>query len=323
MRFRSPDLRFPKGWYAVAESSEVKANALLPVTFLEQQFVVYRDAAGKAQVSSAFCPHLGAHLASLGGDVVNGEITCPFHKWSFDGANGRCLKIPYSKTMVSERVKLAIQPTVEVDDMVLMWFHPDGAEPDHQPLRHEDLRVDGPWLPCDFRVLTQTAPYRDILENLLDAAHIQFLHGTTGLPEAKRFERTPYGMKVDYQEIGVSESGSLAGERHAEGLSAHFCGVTQARYVLWSQVFAFLVMATITPIDRETTEMRVRVKVRETGSKENDEMIGAAFAQRLRHEVDQDAAIMNYKKHLVTPGLCQGDGLGIVKWRQYQQEFYT
>ena len=118
MKYRSRDLRFPKGWYAVADSAEVTGTAMLPVNYLDQQLIVYRDANGRAQVADAYCPHMGAHLASHDGCITDGKIVCPFHKWSFDATSGQCVNIPYTKIMVPPSVKLTIHPTREVDDIV-------------------------------------------------------------------------------------------------------------------------------------------------------------------------------------------------------------
>ena len=44
----------------------------------------------------AYCPHLGANLA-VGGRVVEDDIQCPFHLWTFSGQDGQCVDIPYAE----------------------------------------------------------------------------------------------------------------------------------------------------------------------------------------------------------------------------------
>ena len=100
---------FPKGWYCVAESKDITDGVLKPVTYLDQQLIVYRDANGDARVADAYCPHLGAHLASHDGCITGGELVCPFHKWRFDGATGKCNSIPYTN-VVPPQAKLALYP---------------------------------------------------------------------------------------------------------------------------------------------------------------------------------------------------------------------
>ncbi|MGH8808821.1 MAG: Rieske 2Fe-2S domain-containing protein, partial [Noviherbaspirillum sp.] len=91
MKFRVPEIAFPKGWYCVADAHEISADKLKPVSYLNQQLIVYRAQSGEAQVADAYCPHLGAHLASHDGCIEDGAIVCPFHKWKWDGAQGHCV----------------------------------------------------------------------------------------------------------------------------------------------------------------------------------------------------------------------------------------
>jgi phenylpropionate dioxygenase-like ring-hydroxylating dioxygenase large terminal subunit len=80
---------FSQSWFVMCMSSEVAPGQLKGLDFLDGRVVVYRDAAGKAHVLSAYCPHMGADLAC--GKVNGNEVICAFHEWSF-GANGKCTK---------------------------------------------------------------------------------------------------------------------------------------------------------------------------------------------------------------------------------------
>jgi 3-ketosteroid 9alpha-monooxygenase subunit A len=164
MKYRVPELSWPKGWYCVAEAKELDLETLLPVSYLGQQMVVYRTVGGHAQAADAYCPHLGAHLASHDGCVHRGALICPFHKWKFDGATGQVLEIPYSKILPPASVGLTLYPTREVDGMVLRWYHPTDEAPDHEPFVNDAFR-DGKWVLYGIREWTTTAPFRDILES--------------------------------------------------------------------------------------------------------------------------------------------------------------
>ena len=61
------------------------------LTLVGRELVVFRVAVGTAVTVPAACPHRGTHLGL--GSVVDGQIRCPYHAWSFDGA-GRCTRIP-------------------------------------------------------------------------------------------------------------------------------------------------------------------------------------------------------------------------------------
>lgn len=134
MRYRAPREAFPKGWYCLAEAVDVDA-ALSPVRALGRDLVLYRTVDGRAQVADAYCPHLGAHLASHDGKVCGGVITCPFHKWRFDGQTGRVIGIPYTDVLPPASVSLNLFPTREVDGMVLAWIHPRPFRADRTRLR--------------------------------------------------------------------------------------------------------------------------------------------------------------------------------------------
>lgn len=51
---------YPNGWFAIAESKEIKAGAAESIECLGETFVVFRSTStGEVFVLDAFCPHLG------------------------------------------------------------------------------------------------------------------------------------------------------------------------------------------------------------------------------------------------------------------------
>ncbi len=59
------------------------------------------------------CPHRGAPLHD--GQMIDGNITCPWHQWHFQLEDGVCTNIP--------RVRVASYP-VEVRDGTI-WINPE------------------------------------------------------------------------------------------------------------------------------------------------------------------------------------------------------
>jgi 3-ketosteroid 9alpha-monooxygenase subunit A len=315
MKYRDQTETFPKGWYCVAESHEIGIEAMLSVSYLGQQLIVYRSAEGEARVADAYCPHLGAHLASHDGCITGGEIVCPFHKWRFDAASGKCTSIPYSK-VVPPQAKLTLYPTRELGGMVMMWWHPEGGAPDFEPFDPGTLGSDKTWLLKYDKIRMGRVPFRDLFENLFDTAHVQQLHNSSGLPEIEQVTRTFYGLKVDYGAPKQPEQFPL------KAMQCNFTGITMMSQIVEGDGFGMLQVASATPLDREQFALRTRLYVQDTGNPELNEMLGGAFVARTDMEIDQDFKVLDYKKHLPTPLICAGDG-PINKYREYAREFFA
>jgi 3-ketosteroid 9alpha-monooxygenase subunit A len=303
----------------VAEAADVKAGKMLSVTYLDQQLIVYRDADGKAQVADAYCPHMGAHLASHDGCIKNGQLVCPFHKWAFDGTTGQCTHIPYTQTMVPRSVKLTIHPTREVDGMVVMWYHPEGAAPDYEPFSRDVLSPGARWDLHSVKIVDSTCPFRDLFENLFDTGHVQQLHGSNSLMQIASVERVAHGLRLKFAPYDRPEKFPVT------RMETNFSGVTAGYVYIEGKGFGVIIQSSATPVNAERFYNVNRIFIRNDGklrSKLTNILVGGAFARRVYSEIQQDMNVLNYKKHLARPALCAGDG-PITKWRQYQQEFYT
>merc|ERR1712117_309666 len=121
---------FPNGWYVLVESAQLPAGKAKYVQALGKHFAVFRgQTSGKAFVTDAYCPHLGANLAATPSTQVKGDcIECPFHKWKFDGNDGSCTEIPYS-TKVPAFAKVKTHHSLEVNGLVFVWHHAEEIEP--------------------------------------------------------------------------------------------------------------------------------------------------------------------------------------------------
>lgn len=316
MKYRLHDMSFPRGWYRVAGSAEISGEAMLPVSYLDRQLIVYRTEDGSAQVADAYCPHLGAHLASHDGSIKEGRLTCPFHKWTFDGATGQCVDIPYSKTMVPKSVKLTLYPTVESEGSVLMWYDKDGRAPDFQPFDTGLLRGDHKWHHYATRRWEMTVPFRDLLENLFDTGHIKMLHNSSDLPEVTSFEQKDHGLFVTYDLNNNNNDFPL------EEMVCAFNGISGLNQLFRGDMLSTLMIHSMTPIDHERMVQTTELFIREMPDPNLYDMIGKPWLERFCMEVEQDIEVLNYKKHLSEPRLCAGDG-PIMKYRQYAESFFS
>jgi 3-ketosteroid 9alpha-monooxygenase subunit A len=314
MRHRAGHTGYARGWYAVAAVDDLRADTLLPLYWLDLQLVAYRTAAGAAQVADAYCPHLGAHLASHDGAVLNGELTCPFHKWRWDGATGRCSHIPYASALPPGNVRLTLHPTREVDGDVLMWHDPAGGAPDFEPYASPAFR-DGGWVLFDRRTVDTTCPFPDIFENLFDSAHIVQLHGARQSPQLTHLSPTPHGLQMEYGVDADAEEAAL------ERIALEFTGITRMSQHYTGRGWEALFFIDLTPLDFETTRQHYRLYLKDLGSAAAHEALGKPFVERFVYEVQQDMKVINFKKHLPTPRLCRADG-PIYQYRAYAAQYY-
>ena len=109
----------PNGWYAVAWSSDVGPGEIRRIYYFEEELVLFRTRTGQARVLSAYCAHLGAHLAE-GGRVVGESVRCPFHAWHYDGESGACVKIPYCER-IPAKARVRAWQTAERNGMIFVW----------------------------------------------------------------------------------------------------------------------------------------------------------------------------------------------------------
>lgn len=78
---------FRQSWYAVCRSADVPLGGVIGRNFLDGRVAIFRGVDGRAQVVSAYCPHIGADLSI--GCVAGNSLRCAFHHWEF-GRDGRC-----------------------------------------------------------------------------------------------------------------------------------------------------------------------------------------------------------------------------------------
>jgi phenylpropionate dioxygenase-like ring-hydroxylating dioxygenase large terminal subunit len=313
MRRRAPPTPFARGWYAVAAADEIDSQTLKPLYWLDQELIAYRTASGAAQVADAYCPHLGAHLASHDGAIADGHITCPFHKWRWDGESGRCSHIPYASALPPGTVKLTLHPTREIDGQVLMWFDPQGKPPDFEPFASPAFARDR-WVKYDQRSFTTTCPFPDILENLFDGAHIVQLHHAAKMPQLTNMGDRPHGMYLEYAIDADAEDQPL------EQLAMNLTGISLLNQHYVARGWEALFFIALTPIDTERTVQSMTLYLKDLGSSEAHDALGGPFVERFVYEVEQDLKVLDYKKHLPTPRLCRGDG-PIYQYREYAAKY--
>jgi phenylpropionate dioxygenase-like ring-hydroxylating dioxygenase large terminal subunit len=199
-----PLSRNPKGWYAVALSSEVAPGVVLPISCAGQDLVVFRTDNGVLSVLDAYCAHHGAHLG-YGGKVDGECLRCPFHNWAY-GTDGNCVDIPYTKK-IPPRARTRRYPAVERNGAILTWFAEDGSAPDFEipEFPHEG------WSTPTWFELVLPLHIQEIAENGIDIAHFSPIHRST---RAEATVLDPKGvpfhfwLKTAYEGDGIGVPGT-------------------------------------------------------------------------------------------------------------------
>lgn len=119
------------------------------------------------------CSHRGAKLSA--GRVVKGCIECPYHGWQFD-AQGRCCKIPQKKGgCIPARCNYNTPPLVLSADGIV-WLASGHGALATDPLGGAPRLYGNPgYILTDYAFEAKYNYFLQI-ENLLDPAHINFVH---------------------------------------------------------------------------------------------------------------------------------------------------
>lgn len=174
---------FPRGWFIVAESSEL-SDKPMGVRFFGKDFALYRGESGKPVMLDAYCAHMGTHLTlstsamivQNGKQIEGDSIRCPYHGWRF-GPDGQCDDIPYHDGPVPRSAAIGSYPVKDVMGCVMMWHDPDGGEPDYDApcLKEWD---DPAWVRWELDHLGELEMHpQEILDNMADAQHLGPTHG--------------------------------------------------------------------------------------------------------------------------------------------------
>jgi phenylpropionate dioxygenase-like ring-hydroxylating dioxygenase large terminal subunit len=148
----------------LADSRPIKA-----VRLLGEEFVLFRDEAGRLGLMDRDCPHRGADLAF--GRLENGGLRCAFHGWLFD-AEGKCLETPAepANSPLCQNIRQRAYPVVERSG--ILWAYLGEGEPPAFP--ETDCFVAPGAYTFAFKGLME-CNWLQALEVGIDPAHASFL----------------------------------------------------------------------------------------------------------------------------------------------------
>lgn len=193
MSGRVTSARFPQFanlWVPLLPADRLPPGAPRALTVAGERLVLFRDADGAPRALPDRCRHRGVALSL--GRVENGQITCPFHGWRFDGT-GQCRHVPWNPDARLSRLGLPTFPVREVAGLIWLFT---GAEPQDEPQAPEALLRPGIRLTAqDF---VWNAHWTRVMENMLDTPHLPFVHART-IGKSLR-GRTDRQMDLTWQE---------------------------------------------------------------------------------------------------------------------------
>lgn len=309
---RSP-FPIPFGWFQVGWPSDLAIGETKPLYYFGRHLVMWRGEDGQAHVQDAFCPHLGAHLGH-GGKVVGCELACPFHGWRFDEAGTNTL-IPYSERK-NGKAKLRTYPTVEINGLTMVWYHPFDEEPMWEIPLIDEFNDDENFTPLVRRTYEVAAPWQDLAENGVDAAHFRYVHNTEEVPVLDSYEPDgPLSRMKSTQKFPTPRgvvTGRIDSDQYGPGFSI----------VRFSGIVDTYLMGCNTPVEANKCEMRFNFSVRRIGDDTLSSTVGDAFVAEVDRQAREDKPIWQNKAYLARPALADTDG-PFGKFRKWASQFYA
>jgi nitrite reductase/ring-hydroxylating ferredoxin subunit len=326
---RFPFPHAPRGWFCLGLSADLAPGQLVSRAFVGEEVVLWRGEDGVAALTTAWCPHIGAHLGR-GGAVVGGRLRCPFHHFEFDAA-GACVHTPYGHEP-PRAARARTWPVAERNGLIFAWHGPAGEPPGFEL---PTLPTEGFTGPETWTWTLRTHP-QEISENSVDIGHFSVVHRYSDVAERAPLVvdgavlRIAYGFRRAV-EIGGMKLGHIRTDFTGE---VHGLGYSSVNSVVNEVGIRSLHLVLPTPVQPGFTELRIclwtRVEDRLKGpaaplmalpASLRDPLISWFAFQGYRHDVAQDIEIWENKAYLHPPALARGDGpLG--RYRSWCRQFY-
>ncbi|BBX00098.1 aromatic ring-hydroxylating oxygenase subunit alpha [Mycolicibacterium moriokaense] len=184
---------YPRSWWTIAWSSDVKPREVVPARLLERDVVLWRDSSGTLHCMAAHCPHLGAHLGT-GGTVVNDQLQCPFHGWRY-GTDGALAGVN-GPDRVRKGICLPRYQIMERHGAVFLWNGADEPDIEFPDILGDLGLTEDQVVFCKHRWFFPYAA-KHFAENNADGSHFAITHDTGGWAESVIIEDSPTVLRVE------------------------------------------------------------------------------------------------------------------------------
>jgi 3-ketosteroid 9alpha-monooxygenase subunit A len=276
-------------------------------------------------VVDAYCPHMGAHLgygirdqAGHGSAVVGESIVCPFHGWAYDG-EGKCTNIPYAKNMPPRVARgeqvLGSWHVREVNQCILVWYHPHGDAPSYEPLEVAEARTDNPdWGDFDSYLWEINTHMQEVGENAVDSVHFHYVHGTNDIPDAEVMEFEGHTRRGLLRTRNPTPQGVIEGSIENQNIGP---GLAVVRF---SGIVDTVLLAHLTPVTADHTRAFYSFIQKKADADTGKSRIAEAIVRNICQQMEEDRVIWDRKKYYEKPMLCDGDG-PFAKFRKWYKQF--
>jgi vanillate O-demethylase monooxygenase subunit len=157
-------------WYVAAWAHEVGTSPMAR-RICNDPIVLFRTEEGVAAALLDACCHRAAPLSK--GTVVPCGIRCNYHGLVFN-AGGVCVAIP-GQSVISPKARVRAYPLVEKDQMLWIWMgEADKADP--ADILDYPFHDDSENWPTRFEMAPAKSNYLLLIDNLLDATHLAYVH---------------------------------------------------------------------------------------------------------------------------------------------------
>ena len=331
--YRLGEFTYPRGWFMIAESTELDTYKPLAVRFFGKDFALYRGrATGKVVLLDAYCPHMKTHLAApnktsyviqdgMGTNIEGDAIRCPYHAWRF-GADGKCDDIPYHDGAIPAAACVKSWTVLESMGAVWVWHDTEGGEPEWE---HPSLaQWDNPqWVrpKWDHLGVVNQHP-QELVDNICDYGHLSPIHGST----VTRFENEFEGHKAIQRQCGghrtlVSADGVSADLHTVTTYNGPGCLISDL-----TGMYEAVMLITHTPVDDGTAKVWHTLLVRAAGDKpvasKTDAIDAAQFQEMALKAFMQDIEVWSFKEPCINGLFIPSDG-AFMKARIWYKQFYN
>jgi 5,5'-dehydrodivanillate O-demethylase len=196
-------------WHPVATLADLEKDAVRAVRLLSEDLTLFRTKKGELGLIGDRCAHRAISLA-YGIPQENG-LRCAYHGWTYDPV-GQVVDMPFEPACLPLKIKA--YPVQELAGLIFGYLGPQPAPllPRWDLLVRTDMNktITPTLLPCNWL---------QCMDNSLDPAHFEHLHGVYGNYVMKRLGRPPMlhparHVKIDFEvfEYGIYKRRLLEGQ---------------------------------------------------------------------------------------------------------------